>query len=226
MKIKKCSMCGKDFETLSNRAKLCSDECKMKNIYILNRKYQSKFNKYVVYQIKCKDTNVREVYIGSTFNLNQRVMKHRTRCLNQNDPAYNTFLYQFIRQNGGFDNFVFNVLEEFEDKQKMKIAERHHIDKNNLNLNSHLPLRDAKEWYNDNKDHCKDWYLKYYEQNKDKKALYAQQNKEKIKQKTKERNQINKNRYICNECDFSTHCKSKYHIHIQSKRHLSKNITF
>lgn len=224
MKIKKCIICDIEYEAKTNKSKLCSDACKAKNIYNLNRKYQSKFNKCVVYQIQCKNSNVKTIYIGSTTNLNQRKMKHRTRCNNPNDFGYNIFLYQFIRQHGGFDNFDFKVIEECENKEILKIRERYYIDKNENNLNSHMPLRNGKEWYGDNKQRAKDWYEKNKESILKRKVEYHQENKESIKEKTKERNERNKDRYTCDNCDFKTHCKTRHIKHLNTLKHKKNTV--
>ena len=66
-----------------------------------------------VYCIVSNDSNVQEVYVGSTEDLNKRVIDHKNRCNNKNSPKYNYNVYQFIRENGGFDNWKFIWLEMF-----------------------------------------------------------------------------------------------------------------
>ena len=39
--IKKCIVCGKEFEVVNSRYCLCSDECRKKRAYELNKKYMS-----------------------------------------------------------------------------------------------------------------------------------------------------------------------------------------
>lgn len=57
-----------------------------------------------VYIIKCKDTKIKDFYIGSTKNFNIRNNQHRYNCSNNNCQKN---LYGFIRNNGGYNNFLF-----------------------------------------------------------------------------------------------------------------------
>jgi len=66
-----------------------------------------------IYCIVCKDSNVQEVYVGSTDNLEKRIIKHKSHCNNKNAKKYNYKVYQFIREHGGFDNWKFLWLEMF-----------------------------------------------------------------------------------------------------------------
>jgi len=66
-----------------------------------------------VYCIVSKDTDIQEVYIGSCVDLNKRITYHKGFCNNKNGKEYNFKLYQFIRENGGFNNWKFIWLELF-----------------------------------------------------------------------------------------------------------------
>ena len=44
---------------------------------IMNNKY----NYGKIYKLYCKDENVKEVYIGSTINLQKRIINHKTNCM-------------------------------------------------------------------------------------------------------------------------------------------------
>ena len=66
-----------------------------------------------VYCIVSKDTDVQEVYIGSCVDLKKRIDVHKSNCNNKNSKKYNYKVYQFIRENGGFDNWKFIWLEMF-----------------------------------------------------------------------------------------------------------------
>ena len=57
------------------------------------------------YKIVCKDTTVQDTYVGHTTNFTKRRYKHKDYCINPKHRNYNIYLYQFIRDNGGWDNF-------------------------------------------------------------------------------------------------------------------------
>ena len=94
----------------------------------------------VIYKIYCKDTNINDCYIGSTKNLNNRKRAHKYRYNNQ----CNFKLYNFIRNNGGYNNFEYKILEEIYIG-KLKQYEREYIEKLKPTLNKYVPDRTQKE---------------------------------------------------------------------------------
>lgn len=64
----------------------------------------------VVYRIRCVDPNVQNFYIGCTNNLKKRLSRHKNNCENNLNPKHNIRLYRFIRANGGFANWTFEIL--------------------------------------------------------------------------------------------------------------------
>ena len=62
-----------------------------------------------IYKLRCKDTNVKESFIGHAAQPKSCQSKHKS-----NSNYSNGKLYQSIRENGGWDNWSFTVLEKFE----------------------------------------------------------------------------------------------------------------
>jgi hypothetical protein len=106
---------------------------------------------YTIYRIYCKDENIKECYIGSTKNLDDRIRRHINNCYN---PKYNLRVYNFIKENGGFSNWDFMEIEKT-DKENRYIRERFWIENSN-NLNGQIPTRTITEWYDKNKNRIKD----------------------------------------------------------------------
>ena len=52
-----------------------------------------------IYKIYCKDTNIQDIYIGSTYNFKLRYYTHKNNCININNKKYNYRVYKFIRDN-------------------------------------------------------------------------------------------------------------------------------
>jgi len=102
--------------------------------------------KTVIYKIFCKDTNITGKYIGSTTNFNKRKYKHKSDCSNENN---NLKVYQYIRENGGFENFEMVIIEEYpsDNKKEANKRERFWIEKLKANLNSNIPTRTVKEYH-------------------------------------------------------------------------------
>jgi hypothetical protein len=152
-----------------------------------------------IYKIVCKDVNITEKYIGSTTNLIQRHKAHKTTCYNDNAKRHNTFVYQFIRENGSFDNWDVVLIEKVidcKDKEHLHKRERFYIESLKAELNKIIPTRSNKEWYKDNKEHLKEQSKEYRKDNKHKIAVknkeYRGNNKEKIANQDKEYRENNK----------------------------------
>jgi hypothetical protein len=153
----------------------------------------------VIYKISCKDLNVKEIYVGSTIDFKQRKYQHKTVCYNENSKDYNKPLYYFIRNNGGWQNWSMNKIEEIEsvDKEIIKKYERKYIEENrDIVLNKDLPGRTREEWYQDNKEKICEQRKERYENNKEKEhervKIYRENNKEKIKERVKIYQKINR----------------------------------
>ena len=143
-----------------------------------------------IYKIVCKDPSITDCYVGSTTNLIKRRASHKFDCNNEKDKRYNFYVYQFIREHGGFDNFQIIEIEKFndcEDKESLLRRERYYLEKLGATLNKVRPTRTQKEYYKDNKELFKEKHKDYYEANKElikeKHKDYYEQNKEKLKKK-------------------------------------------
>ena len=66
---------------------------------------------YYFYKLVCNDTNVKDFYIGSTANWNDRKTKHKGACNNEKNKEYNETKYKTIRANGGFENWSMIEIE-------------------------------------------------------------------------------------------------------------------
>jgi hypothetical protein len=105
---------------------------------------ENKLNKKkaVVYVIRCLDKNILDEYIGSTYYLLNRKSKHKIDC-----EKYNNKLYSFVKNNGGWNNFEFIILEEFECETSLEKnqKEQEYIQKYKPTLNTRRALRTHKE---------------------------------------------------------------------------------
>ena len=143
----------------------------------------NRYAKGMIYKLCCKDANITEIYIGSTINKHRRKAHHKSVCNNPNSKMYNIRLYQFIRDNGGFDNWDLVILEEYptENKNELTWKEREWIEKLKPALNSYRPIITTEEY-------C-EYHKKYYEENSEqineRTKKYREENPEKISERTK-----------------------------------------
>ena len=106
-----------------------------------------------IYKLACKNPSIKEIYVGSTKNLRVRKSQHKHHCNNNND----FMVYQFIRDNGNFENWDIIQLEqvEFNTKFELRARERHYIESLNASLNQTIPNRSHtesdKNWHDNNR---------------------------------------------------------------------------
>lgn len=174
--------------------------------------------------------NNKPIYIGSTWNMEKRIGKHKYRYDNKED----NILYKYIKD---WDKVEFKILKQDEycclDERLMD--EREFIDIigwNNL-LNDYCPYMTDEERKSRNKEYKKE----QYEQNKDvireKHKQYRKDNREYLNQydknrkNKKERNDDKKIKILC-ECGIfytkghkTRHFKSLYHQEYKNKQFSS-----
>jgi hypothetical protein len=107
----------------------------------------------LIYKICCKDPLITDIYVGSTRNKHRRNQDHKYNCCNENSKKYNYYVYQFIRQNAGWDNWNMIVVEEYscENKNQLQMRERYWIENLQSTLNKVIPTRTKKEYIENNK---------------------------------------------------------------------------
>jgi hypothetical protein len=85
--------------------------------------------KTIIYKICCKDTNISDFYIGHTNDLKKKKYHHKSSYNNEKSKIYNCKVYQFMRENGGWNNFEFIQIECFNciNAIEARARERYHI---------------------------------------------------------------------------------------------------
>jgi hypothetical protein len=140
------------------------------------------YTKAVIYKIVCRDVSITEKYVGSTTDLTRRKSHHKSKCTNPKDKDYNAFVYRFIRDHGGFDNFDVVSVEEnligCSDSPSLHTRERYWIEHLHAELNARIPTRTRKEHYEDNRDKISESNKKFYYLNHDKFIEYQRQYRE------------------------------------------------
>jgi hypothetical protein len=150
-----------------------------------------------VYKLVSKDIEVKECYVGSTGNTRVRKAHHKSDCNNVNSKLFNYKVYQYIRDNSGFQNWDLIVLEtvQYNQKFELRARERHHMEALGATLNSRMPNRNMAEYYVDNAEHIRQQQKQYYQDNAEQinqqKKQYHQDNAEQINQQKKQYYQNN-----------------------------------
>jgi hypothetical protein len=84
----------------------------------------TEFNKYTnaqIYWIHCGDAKINQFYVGSTCNFFNRRNKHISDCYNNKSTNYNSPLYKYIRDNGGWNNFTMDTIEPYPCDSKLEL---------------------------------------------------------------------------------------------------------
>ena len=133
------------------------------------------YSKTIIYVIKCKDDNITEEYIGSTTNFIDRKCSHKTCCNNAKSHSYSLKKYEFIRNNGGWDNWIMLEVEKYPcqdaNEARMREEEIRIERKPQLNMRKAFSAETREEYdkiyYEENKDKIKEQIKKHYEENKE-----------------------------------------------------------
>ena len=171
-----------------------------------------------IYKIYCKDKDIEDVYIGSTNNITRRMYQHKQCCYNENQKEYNKYKYTFIRENGNWSNWTYEIICQCTSEDRYKMERWYMENTANTNLNKQIPSRTVKEYYKEynqlNKKKIKEYQKDWCDVNKDKIKEQKKQYRELHKAKISE--QKNK-KYDC-ECGGKyTHVHKNQHL--KSKKH-------
>ncbi len=106
------------------------------------------YSKCVFYRLVCRDVTVTECYVGHTTNKVDRRRSHKASCTNEKGRDYNFFVYRFIRDHGGFDNWMLIVHEKLamKDDVEARLRERYWAEHYKATLNTQVPGRTHKEF--------------------------------------------------------------------------------
>jgi hypothetical protein len=165
------------------------------------------------------------IYIGSTNCFNNRIRSHKNNCKNENHKEYTYPVYKYIRDNGGFDNFKFEVIIEVNcyNKYELELVERSYIDELKPKMNKKIPTRTKKERYNDNKERRIEYDKEYRKNNKERireqNKVYYNNNKDVIAEKSKVFRDNNKELvsqrgkdYYYKNIEYEVQRKKEYHM--------------
>lgn len=167
------------------------------------------FSNCYIYYIKSMDGVVH--YVGSTSNMNSRKSKHKYNCSHEHCEHYHLDIYQYIRNNGGWESFEIvpiRKIENISNKTDLLIAERAEMEKfsglknmrgSYLSTEEHLekkresnkiwkkqhPEKNAeyqRQWIQNNPEKKREISRKYYESNKEKIGEYQRKYRQQKKQ--------------------------------------------
>lgn len=154
------------------------------------------YSNTVIYKIVCNDLNITDCYVGHTTDFRKRKAHHKCNAINKKILK----VYNFINENGGWDNWQMIMVEKIEcvDNLEATARERYWFETLGATLNGNVPNRTQIERITDNHTQILEKAKEYYEKNKEihlqKAKEYRDKNKEKIKKYQKQYNEEKKHK--------------------------------
>ena len=185
------------------------------------------YSNTIIYKITCKDTNIKDVYVGHTTNFVQRKHAHKQSCNNLKNTSP-CKLYQVIRSNGGWKNWIMEIVGFFNcnDHYEARKKEQEYFNLLNANLNSIEPMpkpkvvtpiekpKIQKELY-----HCEICNIKF--QNSKLFDIHKNTKKHVDKQNNTKFGSESSANFLCDICDYTTNRKSQYERHLLTAKHIN-----
>jgi len=193
------------------------------------------YSNTIIYKIVCKDPSITDLYVGHTTNFVQRKHAHKNGCINEKSTNYNCKLYKTIRTNGGWDNWIMEIVTFFKcnDHYEARIKEQEFFTSLNATLNSIEPLPKPKSKLidaeiNEPVLNKKIYFCETCNVTLQSAHLLAVHNQTKKHCKKKPATEINvqksSDKFCCEHCHYSTSRQSQYERHILTYKH--KKITY
>lgn len=163
------------------------------------------YSNTIIYKLCCNDPSITEVYVGHTTNFTRRKQQHKQACNIETNKCYNLYVYQFIRDNGGWTNWSMIEICKVDciDSNDARKNERQHIELLGATLNKVIPTRTCKEYYIDNKSVILENVHKYNEENREhinnRQIEYRKNNYDIVRQRDKEYRENNRTK----RCDVT-----------------------
>lgn len=195
------------------------------------------YSKIIMYRIYSKSCDF--TYVGHTINTTRRKAEHKRHCEKEHDPKHNIPIYKQIRENGGWDSFIFAEIEEYpcENAVQARIREQYWIDHYKANLNSTSAYKSPEERKEYEKEHRKAVYeenkveilinrKEYRDSHKEQIKQYRKDNKDKIKKLKQQWHEENKERISTERkqkmtCECGTiMCVREKWSHAKTKKHI------
>ena len=180
------------------------------------------YSNTIIYKITCKNSSCKELYIGYTTNFTQMKHVHKQICEYKKSSNYNNKLYKIIRENGGWDNWIMEIINCCNCKNKHEAIKKQeeqisllHATLNSFS-NSHIVnmVSFESKSVQDSYDNIS--------------SIYIQKNQEKATFRTEKATLITFDDtkvalgFCCKHCDYTTSKKSSYDKHLSTGKHLDK----
>ena len=186
------------------------------------------YSNTIFYKIYCVNHDITDMYIGHTTNFVQRKHGHKQSCTNNKNRSYNCKLYNFIRDHGGWNNWIMEIIafRNCDDQYVARKYEQEYFKEYNATLNSIEPLappkikKEKKEKTIKEPLYCNTCNVtfmtttlqeRHNKTNKHIKLLNLQMSTNKMSK--------NDDRFICESCNFKCSKQCDFNRHRMTAKH-------
>jgi vacuolar-type H+-ATPase subunit I/STV1 len=166
---------------------------------------------------------VKELYVGNTTNFRQRKTCHKNACRCEKNRSYPLKVYQFIRSNGGWENWEMIEIEKYpcKDGDEARARERHWYEELNASLNTFCPLRTEEERIKYNIENCR----RYNETHKEEHAEYSREYREKHQEHIQEYARLYREQHRAEAKEYAKqyHAQNKENNNEKQRLYRQKN---
>ena len=168
------------------------------------------YSNTIIYKITCKDTSVNELYVGHTTNFVQRKHAHKQSCVNSKSPNHNCKLYSTIRENGGWKNWIMDIVHFFNcnNQCEARTKEQEYFVLLKATLNSVEPMPSIKI--------VPKPPIKTVPN-----VTETQENGDTFKYDTNQQRSSKTHR--CEACDFMSSSRKDYNRHLITSKHIKRS---
>ena len=136
------------------------------------------YSKTLIYKVVHKDDyDNANIYIGSTTDFTRRKNQHKNTCINDKHKDHNAKKYQYIRNNGGWNEWNMIEIEKHPCNYGNEARTREEYWRSHFN--AQLNMVKSYQTYEERLEHKK----RYNDINKEKRKEHYKQNKDKINEK-------------------------------------------
>jgi hypothetical protein len=194
------------------------------------------YSNTIFYKIFCKDSSIKDLYVGLTTNFVQRRHSHKQSCKNEKAMNHNCKLYNTIRNSGGWDNWQMEIIafHNCADSYEARKKEHEYFEKLGATLNSIDPLPKpkikesvAKILQEKSKLFCEP--CKVYFDHWKAQDTHNDTKKHHKLVATFNHNNLNINKpqeiplkYTCDNCNYCTVSSKDYNKHLLTRKHQNR----
>ena len=171
------------------------------------------YSNTIIYKIYCKDSSIKDMYVGHTTNFTKRKYHHK---VSSNIITNKSKIYKTIRDNGGWDNWDMIEIAKYDckDATEARIKEHEHYKLLNSSLNTASPYLDKSKIF------CGTCNIQCYTQHDFQRHVKSNKHNKNI---NGEQDKIKSNKkFHCDKCIFECCYESDWKRHMRCRKHLKK----